>query len=118
MPSYFHSSRAAVAEWYRHQIVAGFVTSSSPVPLKTRRVGQRCTLNLSRAECPPAGVGVLSAWNSEVSSVGASAPQGSWGYLRTQCAARVWMHEDPVLWTFGWERLRIPGESHSLLVSS
>ncbi|GFX40498.1 hypothetical protein TNCV_2372821 [Trichonephila clavipes] len=23
---------------------------SSPVPLKTRRVGQRCTLNLSRAE--------------------------------------------------------------------
>ncbi|GFV56762.1 uncharacterized protein TNCV_2539641 [Trichonephila clavipes] len=41
---------AAVAEWYRHRIVAGFVTSSSPVPLKTRRVGQRCTLNLSRAE--------------------------------------------------------------------
>ncbi|GFX17093.1 uncharacterized protein TNCV_4266191 [Trichonephila clavipes] len=26
------------------------VTSSSPVPLKTRRVGQRCTLNLSRAQ--------------------------------------------------------------------
>ncbi|GFV17606.1 uncharacterized protein TNCV_4406431 [Trichonephila clavipes] len=26
------------------------VMSSSPVPLKTRRVGQRCTLNLSRAE--------------------------------------------------------------------
>ncbi|GFV43842.1 uncharacterized protein TNCV_1658871 [Trichonephila clavipes] len=24
--------------------------SSSPVPLKSRRVGQRCTLNLSRAE--------------------------------------------------------------------
>ncbi|GFW59536.1 hypothetical protein TNCV_3221881 [Trichonephila clavipes] len=24
--------------------------SSSPVPIKTRRVGQRCTLNLSRAE--------------------------------------------------------------------
>ncbi|GFX68127.1 hypothetical protein TNCV_4439501 [Trichonephila clavipes] len=41
---------AAVAEWYRHRIVAGFVTSSSPVPLKTRRVGQRCTLNLSRAK--------------------------------------------------------------------
>ncbi|GFU65976.1 retrovirus-related Pol polyprotein from transposon opus [Trichonephila clavipes] len=31
---------AAVAEWYRHRIVAGFVTSSSPVPLKTRRVEQ------------------------------------------------------------------------------
>ncbi|GFY08110.1 hypothetical protein TNCV_1355241 [Trichonephila clavipes] len=26
------------------------VTSSSPVPPKTHRVGQRCTLNLSRAE--------------------------------------------------------------------
>ncbi|GFV21847.1 uncharacterized protein TNCV_4525341 [Trichonephila clavipes] len=47
----FHGrQKAAVAEWYRHRIVAGFVTSSSPVPLKTRRVGQRCTLNLSRAE--------------------------------------------------------------------
>ncbi|GFX20315.1 uncharacterized protein TNCV_3486731 [Trichonephila clavipes] len=41
---------AAVAESYRYRIVAGFVTSSSPVPLKTRRVGQRCKLNLSRAE--------------------------------------------------------------------
>ncbi|GFW92792.1 uncharacterized protein TNCV_1735851 [Trichonephila clavipes] len=41
---------AAVAEWYRYRIVAGFVTSSSPVPLKIRRVGQQCTLNLSRAE--------------------------------------------------------------------
>ncbi|GFV87091.1 hypothetical protein TNCV_5113091 [Trichonephila clavipes] len=41
---------AAVAEWYRYQTVACFVTGSSPVPLKTRRVGQRCTLNLSRAE--------------------------------------------------------------------
>ncbi|GFV57926.1 integrase catalytic domain-containing protein [Trichonephila clavipes] len=37
-------SSAAVAEWYRHRIVAGFVTSSSPVPLKTRRVGQRCKI--------------------------------------------------------------------------
>ncbi|GFW34342.1 uncharacterized protein TNCV_220681 [Trichonephila clavipes] len=26
------------------------IVGSSPVPLKTRRVGQRCTLNLSRAE--------------------------------------------------------------------
>ncbi|GFU65560.1 uncharacterized protein TNCV_634831 [Trichonephila clavipes] len=41
---------AAVAEWSRYRIVADFVTSSNPVPLKTRRVGQRCTLNLSRAE--------------------------------------------------------------------
>ncbi|GFX27865.1 hypothetical protein TNCV_3082881 [Trichonephila clavipes] len=28
------------------------VTSSSPVPLKTRRVWERCTLNLSRAQRP------------------------------------------------------------------
>ncbi|GFY26415.1 uncharacterized protein TNCV_26121 [Trichonephila clavipes] len=40
----------AVAEWYTYQIVSCLVTSSSPVLLKTRRVGQRCTLNLSRAE--------------------------------------------------------------------
>ncbi|GFT17876.1 uncharacterized protein TNCV_4910501 [Trichonephila clavipes] len=32
------------------------VMSSSPVPLKTHRVGQRYTLNLSRAETPPVGV--------------------------------------------------------------
>ncbi|GFV83159.1 hypothetical protein TNCV_1898861 [Trichonephila clavipes] len=42
--------KAAVAEWYRYRIVACVVTSSSAVPLKSRRVGQRCTLNLSRAE--------------------------------------------------------------------
>ncbi|GFX50221.1 hypothetical protein TNCV_2782431 [Trichonephila clavipes] len=41
---------AAVAEWYRYRTVACFVTGSSPVPLKTRRVGQRCMLNLSRSE--------------------------------------------------------------------
>ncbi|GFV07834.1 uncharacterized protein TNCV_305821 [Trichonephila clavipes] len=41
---------AVVAEWYRYRTVACLVTSSSPVALKTRRVGQRCTLNLSRAE--------------------------------------------------------------------
>ncbi|GFW15156.1 uncharacterized protein TNCV_173031 [Trichonephila clavipes] len=50
---------AAVAEWYRHRIVAGFVTSSIPVPLKTRRVGQRCTLNLSRAETSSRWCGVV-----------------------------------------------------------
>ncbi|GFV88978.1 uncharacterized protein TNCV_4911801 [Trichonephila clavipes] len=50
---------AAVAEWYRHRIVAGFVTSSSPVPLKTRRVGQRCMLNLSRAEKSSRWCGVV-----------------------------------------------------------
>ncbi|GFW68353.1 uncharacterized protein TNCV_2263421 [Trichonephila clavipes] len=41
---------AAVAEWLRYRIVAGLVTSSSPVPLNTCRVGERCTLNLSRAQ--------------------------------------------------------------------
>ncbi|GFW44588.1 uncharacterized protein TNCV_4481341 [Trichonephila clavipes] len=50
---------AAVAEWYRYRIVAGFVTSSSPVPLKTRRVGQHCTLNLSRAETSSRWCGVV-----------------------------------------------------------
>ncbi|GFW07430.1 uncharacterized protein TNCV_866021 [Trichonephila clavipes] len=50
---------AAVAEWYRHRIVAGFVTSSIPVSLKTRRVGQRCTLNLSRAETSSRWCGVV-----------------------------------------------------------
>ncbi|GFW47564.1 uncharacterized protein TNCV_582761 [Trichonephila clavipes] len=41
---------ATVDEWYRYWIVACLVTISSPVPLKTHRVGQRCRLNLSRAE--------------------------------------------------------------------
>ncbi|GFY22872.1 uncharacterized protein TNCV_2181331 [Trichonephila clavipes] len=41
---------AVVAEWYRYRIVAGLVTISNPLPLKTHRVGPRCTLNLSRAE--------------------------------------------------------------------
>ncbi|GFU98597.1 transposable element Tcb2 transposase [Trichonephila clavipes] len=35
------------------------VMSSSPVPLKTRRVGQRCTLNLSRAEMSSRWCGVV-----------------------------------------------------------
>ncbi|GFX59752.1 uncharacterized protein TNCV_1777911 [Trichonephila clavipes] len=50
---------AAVAEWYRYQIVACHVTSSSPVPLKIRRVGQRCTLNLSRDETSSRWCGVV-----------------------------------------------------------
>ncbi|GFT15051.1 uncharacterized protein TNCV_4316321 [Trichonephila clavipes] len=50
---------AAVAEWYRYRIVACLVTSLSPVPLKTRRVGQRCTLNLSRAETSSRRCGVV-----------------------------------------------------------
>ncbi|GFW86946.1 uncharacterized protein TNCV_2811011 [Trichonephila clavipes] len=50
---------AAVAEWYRYRTVACLVSSSSPVPLKTRRVGQRCTLNLSRAETSSRWCGVV-----------------------------------------------------------
>ncbi|GFU50243.1 uncharacterized protein TNCV_300781 [Trichonephila clavipes] len=50
---------AAVAEWYGYRTVACFVTGSSPVPLKTRRVGQRCTLNLSRAETSYRWCGVV-----------------------------------------------------------
>ncbi|GFW53060.1 uncharacterized protein TNCV_131251 [Trichonephila clavipes] len=42
------------------------VTSSSPVPLKTRRVGARCTLNLSRAQT--SSCGVLDSVAIEVSS--------------------------------------------------
>ncbi|GFX45616.1 uncharacterized protein TNCV_176091 [Trichonephila clavipes] len=49
----------AVAEWYRYRTVACLVTSSSPVPLKTRRVGQRCTSNLSRAETSSRWCGVV-----------------------------------------------------------
>ncbi|GFU32869.1 uncharacterized protein TNCV_4154961 [Trichonephila clavipes] len=70
---------AAVVEWSRYLIVAGLsrarggcgspvvkvsnhgrhVMSSIPVPLKTRRVGQRCTLNLSRAETSSRWCGVV-----------------------------------------------------------
>ncbi|GFV70850.1 uncharacterized protein TNCV_3754601 [Trichonephila clavipes] len=50
---------AAVAKWYTYRFVACLLTSSSPVPLKTRRVGQRCTLNLSRAETSSRWCGVV-----------------------------------------------------------
>ncbi|GFS92582.1 uncharacterized protein TNCV_1160411 [Trichonephila clavipes] len=50
---------AAVAEWYRYRTVACIVTGSSPVPLKTHRVGQRCTLHLSRAETSSRWCGVV-----------------------------------------------------------
>ncbi|PRD32939.1 UNVERIFIED_CONTAM: hypothetical protein NCL1_18943 [Trichonephila clavipes] len=53
------ASSGRVAEWYRYRTVACFVTGSSPVPLKTRRVGQRCTLNLSRAETSSRWCGVV-----------------------------------------------------------
>ncbi|GFX53234.1 uncharacterized protein TNCV_362281 [Trichonephila clavipes] len=43
------------------------VKSSSPVPLKTRLVGQRCTLNLSRAETSSRWCGVV-VWRGGASS--------------------------------------------------
>ncbi|GFY02400.1 uncharacterized protein TNCV_3502811 [Trichonephila clavipes] len=49
----------AVVEWSRYRIVAGLVTSSSPVPLKTRRVERRYTLNLSRAQTLSRWCGVV-----------------------------------------------------------
>ncbi|GFT25484.1 uncharacterized protein TNCV_3173641 [Trichonephila clavipes] len=50
---------AVVAEWSRYRIMAGLFTSSSPVPLKTRRVGEQSTLNLSRAQTSSRWCGVL-----------------------------------------------------------
>ncbi|GFV37913.1 uncharacterized protein TNCV_2663261 [Trichonephila clavipes] len=50
---------AAVAEWSGYRIEAGLVTSSSPVPLKTRRIRERCTLNLSRAQMSSRWCGVV-----------------------------------------------------------
>ncbi|GFU79042.1 hypothetical protein TNCV_548551 [Trichonephila clavipes] len=48
-------------QWHvgRGSRVACLVTSSNPVPLKTRRVRQRCTLNLSRAETSSRWCGVV-----------------------------------------------------------
>ncbi|GFS53623.1 hypothetical protein TNCV_730601 [Trichonephila clavipes] len=43
------------------------LSSSSPVPLKTRRVGERCTLNLSRAQT--SSVGVVSSRVAELCDV-------------------------------------------------
>ncbi|GFV51934.1 uncharacterized protein TNCV_1322871 [Trichonephila clavipes] len=50
--------KAAVAQWLGYRTMACLVTSSRTVPLKTRRVRQRCTLNLSRAEMSSRWCGV------------------------------------------------------------
>ncbi|GFX70087.1 uncharacterized protein TNCV_4615251 [Trichonephila clavipes] len=68
---------AAVAEWYRYRTVACLVTSSSPVPLKTCRVGQRCTLNLSRAEMSSRWCGVVIRRGGASSGVSTSLDHGS-----------------------------------------
>ncbi|GFV89682.1 hypothetical protein TNCV_1576551 [Trichonephila clavipes] len=48
----------AVAE-SRYRIVACLVTRSSDVSLKTRRVGERCMLNLYRGQTSPGWCGVV-----------------------------------------------------------
>ncbi|GFW09992.1 hypothetical protein TNCV_4207571 [Trichonephila clavipes] len=55
MVGYLNHWATAALLWPGYQVVkvsnhGWHVSSSSPVPQKTRRVGQRCTLNLSRAE--------------------------------------------------------------------
>ncbi|GFV63268.1 hypothetical protein TNCV_3078731 [Trichonephila clavipes] len=45
------------SQWSRYRIMA--VMSSSPVPLKTHRVVERCTLNLSRAQTASRWCGVV-----------------------------------------------------------
>ncbi|GFW13413.1 hypothetical protein TNCV_1879151 [Trichonephila clavipes] len=67
--------------WPGYQVVkvsnhGWHVSSSSPVPQKTRRVGQRCTLNLSRAEMSSRWCGGPDGHGYElVSSVRALVPQ-------------------------------------------
>ncbi|GFX73805.1 uncharacterized protein TNCV_4291211 [Trichonephila clavipes] len=58
-PLIARNSVPAVAELHRYRIVACLVTSSSPVPLKTHRVGQQCTLTLPRAETSSRWCGVV-----------------------------------------------------------
>ncbi|GFY25129.1 uncharacterized protein TNCV_2693201 [Trichonephila clavipes] len=60
---------AAAAEWYRYRIVACLVTSSIPVPLKARHVGQRCTLSLPRAQTSSHWGGVVVRREGASSSV-------------------------------------------------
>ncbi|GFV43150.1 uncharacterized protein TNCV_1573961 [Trichonephila clavipes] len=79
---------AAVAEWYRYRIVACLATSSSPVPLKTHRVGQRCTLNLSRAETSSRWCGVA-VRRGGTTSVGKSSHNGLYDSLRWKAVDRL-----------------------------
>ncbi|GFW14416.1 uncharacterized protein TNCV_410991 [Trichonephila clavipes] len=53
------SKVAAVAKWLRYRIMAGMSRVPSPVPLRTHRIGERCTLNLSRAQTSSRWCGVV-----------------------------------------------------------
>ncbi|GFX02299.1 hypothetical protein TNCV_2284681 [Trichonephila clavipes] len=59
---------AAVAEWSRYRVVTGLDTSSSPAPLKPRRVGERCTLICRELKPPLVGVVVRRGVPAQVSS--------------------------------------------------
>ncbi|GFY24246.1 uncharacterized protein TNCV_1012951 [Trichonephila clavipes] len=57
--SLIHTLGAAASPVVKVSDHGRHVMSSSPVPLKTRRVGQRCTVNMSRAETSSRWCGVL-----------------------------------------------------------
>ncbi|GFX11173.1 uncharacterized protein TNCV_4424321 [Trichonephila clavipes] len=50
---------ATVAEWSRYWIVADLITNSSPLPLKTLRVREQCTLKMSRVQTSSRWCGVV-----------------------------------------------------------
>ncbi|GFY10181.1 hypothetical protein TNCV_2628601 [Trichonephila clavipes] len=52
-------SVAAVAKWSRYQARCRRALGSSLVPLKTRRIAERCTLNPSRAQTSSSRCGVV-----------------------------------------------------------
>ncbi|GFX57480.1 uncharacterized protein TNCV_3051311 [Trichonephila clavipes] len=57
--------------------VAGLITNSSPVPLKTHRVRKRCTLNLSRAQTSSRWCGVVVRRGGRGASSSTSLDHGS-----------------------------------------
>ncbi|GFX71046.1 uncharacterized protein TNCV_3648111 [Trichonephila clavipes] len=71
------------------------VMSSSPVPLKTRRVGQRCTLNLSRAETSSRWCGVV-VRRGDAAQVLSTDEAHFWlnGYVNKQ-NCRIWSEANP-----------------------
>ncbi|GFV64705.1 hypothetical protein TNCV_1636581 [Trichonephila clavipes] len=74
---------AVVAEWSRYRIVAGLATCSSPLPLKTRRVGQRYTLNLSRAQASSFGM---------MCQYGGYVPRLVTEWVRVRIPSKTWLY--------------------------
>ncbi|GFT70628.1 hypothetical protein TNCV_3091581 [Trichonephila clavipes] len=54
---------AAVAQWSRYRIMAGLVTSSSPVPLKTRRRGTKHVSKMSKNDLYQISQEISFQWN-------------------------------------------------------